>query len=383
MNGPGARRPTFSTGEYERRLVRTRQEMAERRLDAVVIGSPENIYYLTGYQTLGYFAYQTLVVPLDAEPCLVVRYGERSNVLERSWLQSMETYSDGEDPVAVTTRVLQRAKAGRIGVEGRGWFLTPEAYNRLIVAVAGPAVEDCSGLVEAIRVTKSREELAYVEAAANVASVAMRAGIEAVAEGRTDRDVAAAVYGAAILIGGEYPPLPPLISAGPRTTRFHETWSGQRIDRGDVVFLEVPGVVARYLAPVARTVSAGTPPAYITERYKVALESLESGIAAMRPGITCGEVCEAFATPYRKAGYEIPIRVGYAVGINFPPRWVEWDGLDLLPGNRTVLEPGMVFHTPRSVRVYGDQTPIVSETTVVTETGYRVITDVPRSLVLR
>lgn len=376
-------RPPFSRGEFERRLRRVREAAAARRLEALVINRPENIYYLTGYQTLGYFMYQALVVPLESDPCFVLRYGERSNVWGRSWLQTLELYRDTEEPAVATKAVLERVGARRIGVETNSWFLTPALYQRLVAAMPGAAFEDCTGLVEQQRAVKSAEELAYVRAAAKVSSAAVRAGIEAVADGKSDRDVAAAVHNALILAGGEYPPLPPLIAVGPETTLFHNTWSGQPIQRGDVVFLEVPGVVARYNAPVARSAALGTPPPYILERQKVARESLEAGIGAMRPGVTCAAVFEAFAAPYLRAGYEVPIKVGYSVGISFPPRWSEYDGLNLLPDNQRVLEAGMVFHTPRTVRVYGEQTAIVSETTLITEAGREILTSGPRELVCR
>ena len=67
-----SRRP-FPEEEYDARLKRVRQAMAERSLDGMLISSPENIYYLTGLNYLGYFAYQLLVVPLTGAPALVTR----------------------------------------------------------------------------------------------------------------------------------------------------------------------------------------------------------------------------------------------------------------------------------------------------------------------
>ncbi len=78
------RRLPFTESEFERRLFRVRQAAEARGLDALVINRPENIYYFTGYHSLGYFAYQVLIVPVESEPWLVVRYGERSNVWGRS-----------------------------------------------------------------------------------------------------------------------------------------------------------------------------------------------------------------------------------------------------------------------------------------------------------
>lgn len=370
------RRLPFSVEEFSRRLRLVRETAAARRLDALVINSPENLYYLTGYHSLGYFAHQVLIIPSDAEPCLVVRYIEQSNVWHRSWVQNVEIWRDTEDPLSVSERVLAKSKPKHVGIEMRSWFLTPAEYHQLTALMPGVRFEDCSGLVETYRATKSPEELAYVRAAAGVSSAAVIAGIEAFATARTDLDVAAAVHHAMILAGGEYPPLPPLISVGTETMLGHNTWSGQPIQRGDIVRMEVPGVVGRYLAPLSRTASRGEPPPSVIERYQVALESLESGHAAMKPGATCAEVYAAFASPYLKAGYEVPSKPGYPVGINFPPRWVE-EGPYILPNNHAALRPGMVFHTPRTVRVYGEQSPLISETVVITETGCEALAKAP------
>lgn len=136
----------------------------------------------------------------------------------------------------------------------------------------------------------------------------------------------------------------------------------------------------RYMAPIGRSASLGEPPSYIVERYKTILESIDAGIAAMKPGVTCAEVYEAFSAPVVKAGYEVPIKAGYSVGTTFPPRRGEYAGLNLLPNNHTVLQPGMVIHTPRTIRVPGEQTAILAETTLITENGHRVLTHAPREL---
>ena len=202
--------------------------------------------------------------------------------------------------------------------------------QRLAAACPHLTFEDCTGLVEAHRVLKSPEEIADVRAAARVSVAALTAGIEAVGRAERDLDIAAAVYAAMIRAGGEYPPLPPLVTTGWATTLFHNTWSGRPLQAGDVVELEIPGVVGRDMAAVSRTAVRGEPPAYVVERHQIAVESLAAGHAAMRPGVSCAEVYEAFARPYLKAGFEVPSKPAYPLGISFPPRWIE-EGPYVLP----------------------------------------------------
>ena len=58
--------------------------MQQRLLDAVVITDPENLMYLTDYQTTGYSFFQALVVPLDKEPFMITRKLEATNVHART-----------------------------------------------------------------------------------------------------------------------------------------------------------------------------------------------------------------------------------------------------------------------------------------------------------
>ena len=101
----------FPLSEYKDRLVRLREKMIERGLDVAMINSPENMFYLSGYETPGYYAYQALVLPREAEPVMVVRLLEETNVLCYSWIEKRATYKDTEDPVDTTCRVLRELGA--------------------------------------------------------------------------------------------------------------------------------------------------------------------------------------------------------------------------------------------------------------------------------
>ena len=70
----------FSAEEYARRLSAVRMAIDDRGLKGCLVSRPENIYYLTGLDYQGYFAYQMLVVPLEGSPVLITRAMERATV---------------------------------------------------------------------------------------------------------------------------------------------------------------------------------------------------------------------------------------------------------------------------------------------------------------
>src|SRR5262249_33003296 len=95
-------RQAFPTDEFRGRVRRVQEAMAGCGIDVLLVHAPENIYYLTGYQTSGYFAYQTALLTAEGEPRLLLRFLERGNVDEYSWLETAATWKEGDDLVAKT-----------------------------------------------------------------------------------------------------------------------------------------------------------------------------------------------------------------------------------------------------------------------------------------
>ncbi|WP_204267517.1 aminopeptidase P family N-terminal domain-containing protein, partial [Escherichia coli] len=76
----------FPAAEYEARLAKARAGLAERGLDAAVFTGPENIFYLTGQQTPGYYTFQCLVLPARGEPLFLLRQLEVTNFLRNTYI---------------------------------------------------------------------------------------------------------------------------------------------------------------------------------------------------------------------------------------------------------------------------------------------------------
>jgi Xaa-Pro dipeptidase len=116
----------------------------------------------------------------------------------------------------------------------------------------------------------------------------------------------------------------------------------------------------------------------------VVTESLNAIIDAIRPGARSDEIDRLNRELRARHGFPPPMRTGYSMGVSFPPGWGEGHALSLGSGEPTVLEPGMVFHVPVNIRLWGEAFVAASETVLVTPTGRDVLTDCPpRGLVLK
>jgi Xaa-Pro dipeptidase len=372
----------FPAAEFEARLGRTREALAAKGLDAAVFTGPENIFYLTGQQTPGYYTFQCLLLPAEGEPVFLLRQLEVPNFLRNSFLAEYEAYGDGSTPAGLVLDALKRrGLAGkRVAIEKGGWFL-PIAFYEALTAVL-PKLEDATGIVEAMRRVKSAAEIEKIERSCRQADAGIQAGLTALRPGVSENDVVAEMMHAAIKAGAEYMGMEPLVSSGPRSGVPHATWRRRIIEPGDGVFLEMSGCYDRYHSGLMRTAWLGEPPKLAREIETVVLAALEAAIAAAKPGAGCAAPHLAAQSVIDEAGMteRYRKRTGYSLGIAFAPDWGEWQVASLHDSVDLPLEPGMCFHVVPALREYGVFTVGISESICITERGARVLGQTERPI---
>lgn len=373
----------FPKDEYDRRLAAYREQIAERGLDLALLSGPENIFYLCGQQTPGYYTFQCLCVPAEGEPFLVLRGLESMNARYNSFLDDIVGYADGEHPAAALAAALkERGYAGkRVGIDRDGWFLTVNLYDRLVSDFGD--LEDAAGMVERLRRVKSPREIEQLEQAGRANDDGMEAGLALTVAGNTENDIAAAVMEASIRAGGEYVGMEPFVTSGPRGGIPHSTWRRRRLEPGDVAVLETAACFNRYHVALFRTVAIGEIPQLAHDMYEACQEGLRAAISALHVGNTCADAHNAVQKVIDEAGYTAGFRrrAGYGMGISFAPDWGEGNIIGLNHDLDIPLEPGMAFHVPITLRAYNEFTVSVSETVLVTEGEPRTFSKIGRELV--
>lgn len=165
----------------------------------------------------------------------------------------------------------------------------------------------------------------------------------------------------------------------------HDVWSGETVQKGDAILLEIPAAINRYHAALMRTAYVGEVPSIIREWSDVCIEALNAALKTIRPGVTSGDVDEACRGVIERAGLynNFRKRTGYSIGSAFAPDWGEGHICSLQKGDKRVLEPGMVYHMPPAIREQGKYGVGFSETVIVTKDGCEIITDFPRELIVK
>ncbi|EJN16156.1 Xaa-Pro aminopeptidase [Bradyrhizobium sp. YR681] len=372
----------FPKQEYDGRVARARALLAKAGIDVMVVTGPENIFYLTGQQTPGYYTFQALVLPVEGEPAFVVRQLEYFNFIANTFIANAQVYQDGDLPVNFLVNVIKdRGWASkRIAIDKRGWFLPVATYEALQDKLG--ILHDGAGIIEQLRIVKSAAELEKIATAASYVEAGMRAGLAAVKPGASENDLVSAMVGTSIAAGSEYVGMEPLVSVGRRSGVPHGTWRRGQIGANDPAFLEMAASHDRYHAALMRSAWVGAMPQRAIDMEKTCQDGLAAALEAIKPGAPCEAPHLACQRIIDRAGYteNFKKRVGYSIGIAFAPDWGEGGVLSLYTGVTTELRPGMTFHLPVAMRDFGQFTVGVSETVIVTETGCRPLSTIDRSI---
>lgn len=377
----------FPMHEYQRRLDELRQRMEQSGVDAMITTTPENICYLSGFESPGHYYFQALIIPLEGEPVMVPRKLEDSGVQALTWIEISRPYQDFEDPMDKLRSTLEEIglQNRSIGFEKKCWFFTAAQQEQLFKSLPQIQFIDCSGMVEAGRVIKSDYEIELMKKAARTAEAGMRAGIDAIRPGVTENDIAAEIHYAMIKAGSEWPSIAPFVASGERGAIGHATWAGRKIEPVDTVMLEVGGCLKRYHAALMRSVFIGDPAAELWEGEKVVREAMEATMAAIRPGVVAHDVDAVSRQIIGKSifGGTQASRSAYSIGIGLPPDWGEGQILSIQPNESRQLEANMTFHLIPWVQVPGKGGISFSETIRVTKNGCETITDFDRKIYVK
>jgi Xaa-Pro dipeptidase len=231
-----------------------------------------------------------------------------------------------------------------------------------------------SRLVSSMRMIKSPTEIAYQRRAGKAAEAGMRAAVDTVAVGISERELAAEICSAMIRAGSDLPG-PGVLSSGERAFHLHGGYSDRVLQSGDIVQIETTPNVRHYHARFMRPIRVGKASDEDHRIVNTLISIQDSALDEVRPGAPATLPDQI----YRQRVLSAQLRNSYtnktfySVGLLLQPSGGE--PLEAAPGCGWVFEQGMTFHTYVLARGFG-----MSETIVITPDGYERLTNFPRKL---
>ncbi|MGD2270352.1 MAG: M24 family metallopeptidase [Desulfobacterales bacterium] len=384
----------FSKDEYLDRLRKTKKRMADSGIEVLVISDPANMNYLTGYDGWSFYVPQAVVVAIDVEMPLWIGRGMDAAGARHTTFLNMDCiigYPDDyvqnpfKHPMNFVADEIKRHgwETRTIGLEMDAYYFSARGFLALQKDLPEAEIRDGNLLVSWVRLIKSDAEIGYMMEAGKIAEKVMQTALDNLKPGVRECDAVAAVYRAQIEgtreFGGDYTAIVPMMPTGEKTSAPHLTWTDAPYKDEQAVNLELAACRHRYHAPLARTAYLGkNPPAKLSNLADHTVDGLNLTLEAIKPGMLCEEVEMVWRKHIAKAGLEKESRIGYSMGLNYPPDWGEHTA-SLRPGDKTVLAPNMTFHMILGMWMdnYGFE---CSESFRVTDDGCKTFADFPRKL---
>ena len=288
-------------------------QLPEKELDAMLISTPENRRYLSGFTgSAGYL----LISQGQAVLVTDSRYTEQATQQAPDF-QVLQVRS-GWDWL---TKWLEETGVKRLGFESQN--ITVATYNNLLEALkkhdslSQVSMVATSGITEDQRIIKDGEELAMLQKAIDASDAAMEAVCPEIREGMTEREVAWRMEVAMRDLGADGISFDTIVAAGPNGAMAHHRPSDQPINTGEPIVIDMGAKVGGYCSDITRTVVVGEPDETFRKVYDTVLGAQLTAINTVKTGMT-GEECDGLArTVIVEAGYgdNFGHSLGHGVGL--------------------------------------------------------------------
>ena len=354
MNPPaatGAGEPGF----LQERTSRLSQRVADLELDALLVSTPHDLRYLTGFTGSNGMAVIAAEPPgALADPLFLTDF-------------RYETQSAEQVPGVYRRQILSGdlfegvagalpPAGGRLGFDEGA--LSVRSHRRLEEALAGKwTLVACEGEVARLRAIKDEGELARIAAASKLADEALTQTLEGGVVGRTEREVAVELEFRMRRLGAQGPSFESIVAAGPHGALPHAQPRDATIPADTLLIVDWGALLEGYCSDCTRTYATGEGTSdEERDAYAAVLEAQLTGLQAVKPGVSGREADAAAREVLERAG--LGERFGHGLGhgvgleVHEPPRLSRKEADALLrPGNVVTVEPGVYIPGAYGVRI--------------------------------
>lgn len=391
--------PPFSTEEYRERVNRVREQMTARRIDLLLVTSPPNITWLTGYDSIWYRRTTPtgLAIRADSDTTLFFDSVSHTDLVKSGTgcFDDVQFFDRRKAGPAVGSIIEALAKRGWLNgtTALERWSLSPGGLvldeMSQEMSAAGATLVDGSWLVDRIKMIKSPGEIDMMRESARIADVAMQAVIDAIAPGLMEVEIQGLAQYVMSQQGGEEPAIRTAVRSGPRGAAHHVPPSRRKVQNGDIVWVDFSASYNRYHADIARIFSIGEPDPRWVDLYEKAARSVDVVIEAMQPGdpmVKLHDVANAYIKEVGLEEYAWLVG-GYDMGIAIPPDWVGHTFHSGLGFEALNFEAGMTTNYENVFDIVTQDWPggkggSYIEMLLMTENGLEVLSKLDRRLII-
>jgi Xaa-Pro dipeptidase len=361
--------------------------MEKEKLDIILVIAPQNIHWLIGTRAKSFQEFQCLFFTREPGPLtMLMRLAEVLEYTEQSLAKDIRGWGgrEPEDPIDVVKSIMEEKGYFklRVGLEVPYYYLGPYDYIKLKGLLKDCLVKEVPFLIEDLKLAKSAAEIAYIRKASKIADAAFQTGLESIAAGKTELEIAGEMHRTLMVLGSDASASPMNFVSGERIVYPHGFPTERKLKQGDDINIEYAGCYKRYHCTIGRQLCLGKPRPRVKEVYKVVREACDACIAAIKAGVLMLKPHEAAKKVIADAGmdqYRLHT-TGYGIGPGYPPSWGENN--HLFGDSKYILEAGMVVSIEPPIYINAERVGVrIIDDVLVTKTGAEILSETSRDLI--
>jgi len=367
--------------ERGERQEKARRLMRINSIDAVLLMSGTSLEYFAGIHWWASERTFAMVLPANGKPFFVCPAFEQARAMEQlanspqAGVADIRNWQEDESPYQKLAQGLRDLgmTTGTLGIEETVRFVFSNAISQ-----AAPQIKMVSAtpVTAGCRMIKSSHEIALMHLACKATLSVYEAVFKSLREGMTDSDVRGLVQSAYGRVGFEGDVD---VSIAANSSSPHGSTEAQKIREGSIVMLDDGCQVEGYQSDITRTVVLGNPTDKMKRVFDIVHRAQSAALQAARPGVPCESVDAVARKIISDAGYGpgykfFTHRVGHGMGMDGH----EWPYL--VRGNKTPLEPNMVFSDEPGIYIPGEFGIRLEDDMHITENGAELFTPQSPSL---
>jgi Xaa-Pro dipeptidase len=367
--------------ERGERQEKARRLMQADRIDAVLLMSGTSLEYFAGIKWWGSERTFAMVLPANGKPFFVCPAFEQVRAMEQlanspqAGNADIRIWQEDESPYQKLAQGLHDLgiATGNLGIEETVHFVFSSAISRPAPQVrlvsATPVTAGC-------RMIKSPQETALMRLACKATLSVYEAVFKSLHEGMTNSDIRRLVDSAYEKVGFEGDVD---VSIAANSSSPHGSTEAQTVREGSIIMLDDGCLVQGYTSDITRTFVLGTPTDKMKKVFDIVHRAQTAALQTARPGVPCESVDATARKLISDAGYGpdyrfFTHRVGHGMGMDGH----EWPYL--VRGNKTPLEPNMVFSDEPGIYIAGEFGIRLEDDMHITENGAELFTPQSPSL---
>jgi len=349
------------------RLDKIRRKLAENKLDALIVTSPPNIFYLSGFSGT---SATLLIDPKHAILFTDFRYIEQA----AAEAPGFEIVKVTGDPYAVIGEMIKGLFV--IGIEEEALSLGD--FQKLQQALSGHRFENASAIFKNLRQIKDETEIGLIRKAIEITDHAFAQTLSKIYPGMTEEELSLELEFLQRKMGASGRSFDYIVASGTRSALPHGVASSKKIQKGEFLTLDIGAIYQRYCSDFTRTLYLGKPESKHLEVYDIVLEAQLAGLKALKPGVKAKDVDAAAREVITRAGYGeyFGHSLGHSLGIEIH------ETPYLNTRDETVLEPGMVLTIEPGIYIPDWGGVRIEDVALVTNSGAEVLTQTPKQCII-